>query len=204
MINTFVEAMVKGVVDRKDHTISKIVTFLNCLFALLFATSMFFPLKDILARHLMLLDIELISDAGLLVWYCAIFLFWISTSISFSLYITYSILDKVEKKSSYNITFKAVPRIHTFFCAAHSAYLNIFDYIALSSFTMLFVAPERMQSVFEASFQWGNIFKNISIIFILFAAIECAISMLIHITIKWILPNYYEYKHIEDEIYEDQ
>lgn len=203
MINAFVNAVVKGVTDKNDHTISKIVSFFNCLFVLLLVTSMFFPLKEILATHLVSLDIELTSDIALVVWYCAIFLFWISTSISFVSYIIYATLNKVEKKSEYKKSFEATNKMHTFFCAAHTAYLGIFDYIALSSFALLFIAPDRLLSVFKASFQWGNIFKNISMIFVALGAIECTISIIILIAIKWVMPDYYRYKHISDEIYKD-
>jgi len=196
-------AVVKGISDKNDHTISKIVTFSNCLFALFLATSIFFPLKDIVVKHLELVDIQFISDVALVAWYCAIFLFWISASTSFISLIACSILKKLESKIFYNKPLRATDRMKTIFSATHTAYLSIFDYVALSSFTLFFTTPERLLLISEESFQWGNIFKNISIIFMTLGAIECLISMLILITIKWIMPNYYIYKRIEDDIYKD-
>ncbi|QRV20201.1 hypothetical protein [Lacrimispora saccharolytica] len=196
-------AVVKGISDRNDHTISRVVSFLNCLFTLLLATSIFFPLKDIFVKYLVLADVKLISDVALVVWYCAIFLFWISTSTSFISFIAYSVLKKLESKIFYNKPFRATDRMHTVFGATHTAYLSSFDYVALSSFALLFSAPEKLLSVCEESFQWGNIFKNISMIFMGLSGIECVVSMIILISIKWVMPNYYTYKRIEDDIYKD-
>lgn len=196
MINSIVDIIVKGFSERNDHTISKIVSFLNCLLVLLLATSMFFPLQNIFAKHLATLDIELIADIALVVWYCTIFLFWITTSVSFISMIAYSILNNIEKKRDYKTVFKVTDRIHTFFCAAHTSYLNIFDFLTLSSLVLFFVAPERLLSVFRESFQLESVFKGIIMIFVVIGAIECVFSVLIHIIIKWVIPNYYQYKHI--------
>ncbi len=203
MLNLFAEAIYKGATDRNDNTLPKIVRFLNCLFVLLFVTSMFFPLKDIFAKHLAILDVELISDAASVVWYCAIFLFWICTSITFILSIPYAILDGIENKTFYKKTFKSTYIIIAFFHAAQNANIGIFDYLALSSFTLLFIAPERLASMIETTFQLGNIIKNISMCLLALSAIVCAVSMLIYIVIKWIFPNYYEYRQIIDKIFKN-
>lgn len=200
MISAFVEAMVKGVTNRNDYTVSKIVNFSNHLFILLFVTSNFFPLKDIFLKYLNVFDIELISDAALVMWYCATFLFLISTFISIASYLVYLILEKAEKKFDYK---KITANVYTLFCAARSAYSSIFDYIALSTFILLFVAPGKLLSAFETYLWTENILKIIFIFFVVPGAIDCVISMLIFSAIKWIMPDYYNYKNIADEIYKD-
>lgn len=190
--------VIKGISDKNDHTLSRVLFFLNCVFALLIATNIIFPLRDIASKYLDTPFTQIVSDIALVVWYCSLFLFLIGTSVSIISCIVFIVLNKVENVRG---QIKATDMAHRLFCTAHSAYVHIFSYITLTSFILFFIEPNELVPT-VTSFLLRSVCNPLKLAAIIFASlciIECSILLLIDIVIKWIFPDYYEYEDIYEK-----
>lgn len=195
MKESFIYAAIKGITDRNDRTIRKLIFFFNSLFALVIVTSFLFPLRDIFLKYINLFNIRLIADITFVLWYCSLFIFQVSSTISIISLLISGILEHLEGKFPDYDLFMLSDKAHITFCTTHSAYIIAFDYFTLSSFILFFTVPTELILIITSFFQWTNWFINITIFFAFICAIECSISLLSYIIRKWIFPRYYDYKN---------
>jgi len=137
MMKLFLETALNNNADKNNRTIQKIIFFMICLFSFLIVTSIFFPIKAIHNKYLALIEIEVILDVTLIVWYCSIFLFLVSICASILLFVICYILDKIEKTPS-----SIRNKLEALYQTAHVSYINVFNYLVCTSFVLLFISPD--------------------------------------------------------------